>query len=122
MSTTPREQSTDALALIRNLLEQERVSEARSVLHDALAAHPKDEELLRLWSLLAPPRVRRRRLLDADRTKDFRWLAENGAKHHGCWVAIHEGRLLAEATSLDALLERVHALTLTSAPLIHFVD
>ena len=122
MSTTPREQSTDALARIRNLLEQERVSEARSVLHDALAAQPKDADLLRLRALLARPRVRRGGALDADRTKDFQWLAENGAKRRGRWLAIHEGKLVAEATSLDELLERVHVLALTSTPLIHFVD
>ncbi len=122
MSTTHREESTDALARIRDLLERERVSDARSVLQEALVSQPHDEDLLRLQSLLAPPQVRESGALDTDRTKDFHWLSKNAAKHRGGWVAIHEGKLVADATSLDELLERVSALALTHTPLIHFID
>ena len=102
MSTTPRQESTDALARIRDLLEQERVSEARrSVLDEALVNQPEDEELQRLRTLLAPPKMHRSGTLDADRTEDFQWLTKNGAKHRGSWVAIHEGEFVSEATSLD---------------------
>ena len=122
MSTTSRQESTHAVARIRNLLENERVSEARRVLDEALVNQPKDEELQRLRTVLAPPKVRRSGALDADRTKDFQWLAENGAKHRGSWVAIHQGELVSEATSLDELLERVSTLVLARAPLLHFID
>ncbi len=122
MSTTSRHESIHALARIRDLLENERVSEARSVLDEALVNQPTDEELQRLRTVLAPPKVRRSGALDADRTKDFHWLAENGAKHRGLWVAIYEGELVSEATSLDELLERVSTLVLARAPLIHFID
>lgn len=120
MSTTPQK-SIDALARIRSLLEQERVSETRSALDEALVKQPKDVTLQRLRTLLAPPKIRRSKTLDTDRMKDFQWLAENGAQHRGSWVAIHEGELVAEAGSLDELLERVGALDLTGAPLIHLV-
>ncbi len=123
MSTTRREESTDALARIRDLLEHERVSEARGVLQEALVSRPHDEDLLRLQSLLAPPHVRKSgTTLDTDRTKDFQWLSDNASTHRDRWVAIHEGQLVAEATSLDELLERVSALVLTHTPLIHFID
>ena len=122
MSTTPRQESTHALARIRDLLEHERVSEARNVLEKALVEGPKDEELQRIRTVLAPPKVRRSSALDADRTLDFRWLAENGAKHRGSWVAIQEGKLVSEAASLDELLECVSALSLARPPLIHFID
>jgi hypothetical protein len=116
------EESTDALARIRDLLERERVSDARSVLQEALVSQPHDEDLSRLQSLLAPPQVRESGALDTDRTKDFQWLSKNAAKHRGGWVAIHEGKLVADATSLDEVLERVSALALTHTPLIHFID
>ena len=122
MSTTGREESTDAIVEIRDLLERERVSEARSTLQDALASHPNDKELLRLQAILAPPDVRTSGTLDVDRTKDFQWLSDNAAQHRGRWVAIHDGALVGEATSLDALLEQVAARALTDTPLIHFID
>jgi hypothetical protein len=122
MSTAPKQESTSAQARIRNLLEQERISEARGVIEEALASHPEDEELHLLRRVLAPAAVRRTGALDADRTREFQWLAQNGAKHRGFWVAIHKGGLVAGAKSLNELLERVRALALTRAPLIHFVD
>ncbi len=54
--------------------------------------------------------------------KDFQWLSKNAAKHRGRWIAIHEGKLVADATSLDELLERVSTLVLTHTPLIHFIE
>lgn len=122
MSTTRRDESTDALTRIRNLLGQERVSEARNALQEALVSQPYDQDLLRLQSLLAPPQARTSSALDTDRTKDFQWLSKNAAKHRGRWIAIHEGKLVADATSLDELLERVSTLVLTHTPLIHFID
>jgi hypothetical protein len=122
MSTTSRQESTLAVARIRDLLENERVSEARNALHEALVNQPKDEELQRLRTVLAPPKVRRSGALDVDGTKDFQWLAENAAKYRGSWVAIYDGELVSEATSLDELLERLSNLVLARAPLIHFID
>lgn len=122
MSTTGREESTDAPTRFRDLLEQERISEARNALHDALVSQPQDEDLLRLQLLLAPPGVRKSGAIDVDRTKDFQWLSENAVQRCGRWVAIHQGTLVAEATSLDELLERVGALALSHTPLVHFID
>jgi hypothetical protein len=122
MSTTSRQETTLTLARIRELLENERVSEARSVLHEALLNQPQDEELQRLRTVLAPPKVRRSSALDVDRTKDFQWLSENGAKHRGYWVAVYDGELVSEAASLDELLGRVSELALARAPLIHHID
>ncbi len=122
MSTTSREESTLTLARIRALLENERVSEARSVLHEALVNQPQDEELKRLRTLLAPPKVRRSGGLDVDRTKDFQWLSDHGAKYRGSWVAIYDGELVSEAASLDELLGRLKELALAHPPLIHLID
>lgn len=122
MSTTPREESRAALGRIRHLLEQERVSEARSMLREALAAQPNDQELLRLRALLAPPKVRRSRINDADRTEDLQWLAANGAQYRGRWVAIRGGKLVADAASLDEVLRSVKALGGTTNPLVDFLD
>ena len=122
MSTTGRQEATDMRVRIRKLLEQERISEARNLLQEALVRDPHDEALLRLQSVLAPPRARTRDAVDVDRTNDLRWLTDNGAQHRGRWVAIHAGMLAAEAMTLDELLERVGTLDLPQAPLIHFID
>ncbi len=122
MSTTSRQESTVTAARIRDLLENERVSEARRVLHEALANQPQDEELRRLRTVLALPKVRRSGALDVDRTKDFQWLSENGARHRGSWVALYDGELVSEAASLDELVSRIGELGLARAPLIHRID
>jgi hypothetical protein len=122
MSTTSRQESALALARIRDLLGNERVSEARNVLHEALVNQPNDEELKRLRTVLAPPKVPRGGALDVDRTKDFQWLNENAARHRGRWVAIHDGELVSEASSLDELLGRVSRLVLAHPPLVHFIE
>ena len=122
MSTASRRESTSALARIRDLLADERVSEARTVLHEALVHQPKDEELQRLRTVLAPPTVRSSAALDVDRTKDFQWLKENATKYSGSWVAIYEGELVVDSRSLDELLEGVRSLVLPRAPLVHFIE
>jgi len=122
MSTTSRQESTLALARICDLLANERVSEARNVLREALVNQPKDEELQRLRTVLAPPKVHRSGALDGDRTKDFQWLKDNRAKYRGSWVAISDGDLVVESSSLDELLEGVGRLVLARAPLIHFIE
>ena len=122
MSTIPKEQPAAALGRIRHLLEQERISEARHTLQVALNAQPSNEELLRLRALLAAPEVRKTRSIDADRTKDHQWLAANGAQHRGRWVAIREGELVAEASTLEELLGSVRLLGDGPSPLIHFLE
>jgi hypothetical protein len=110
------------VARIRDLLANERVSEARNVLHDALINQPKDEELQRLRTVLTPPKVQRNGALDVDRTKDFQWLKDNAAKYRCSWVAICDGELVVELASLDELLEDVRRLVPASRPLIHFIE
>ncbi len=125
MSTIPKEEPAAALGRIRHLLEQERISEARHLLQVALNAQPQgasNQELLRLRALLAAPEVRKSPLIDADRTKDHQWLATNGAQHRGRWVAIREGELVAEASSLEELLRSVRLLGDSPSPLIHFLE
>lgn len=106
-------------ALIRALLEREAIQGARDLLALALGLFPADPELLRINKILAPPRVRRSPVRDHDRSPDFRWLREEGPRHRGFWVALEDGKLLAEAPVLKELLDQLKAIAPARLPLVH---
>ena len=53
---------------IRALVEEERITEARELLSEALKEHGDEPELLRWKVVLEPPKATPRKIQDADRT------------------------------------------------------
>lgn len=116
-------QLAETLARVRHLVETERVGEARELVSEALRTTPGDQELLRWQCLLAAPKVTLRPRTGIDRTREFEWLRTHSDAYRGKWVAVVGDRLLASASNLRTLLDRLSAgrPRPTVEPLIHQV-
>lgn len=82
---------------------------ARAIVAEALLATPGDPELRRFAEVIAPPQVLSASM-DGPRSAQAanrQWLKEHGDSHAGQWVALHEGRLLAAASSLEEVRQEV---------------
>lgn len=106
---------------IRQALELEQISYARSL----LAAIPRNlastEQLEALRKVLAPPTVTRTQVHDVDRTQEFMWLKTESHKYRGQWVAIEGDRLVANSHNLRELREILSNLKPAPSVLIHRV-
>lgn len=115
-------------ALVQALLEQDRVSAARSLLARALndltdvEIRRRESELVGLIAILAPPRVRVVAETDRDRSREYRWLAAHRVSYRGEWVAVLGNHLIAAAPSLAQLREQIAVAKPDARPLIHRFD
>jgi len=107
-------------ARIRQLIEEDRVAQARTLLSEALEANPQDFELHSLDEVLKLPRARPRQITDADRSQEFRWILANRDAYRGRWVAVQGTELVADAASFAELQSRIK--DLKSVPLVHRID
>ena len=55
----------------------------------------------------------------SDRTLEFAWLHEHGARFRGYWVALLQDEFLASGRELESVLEEVRARGLESKALVH---
>lgn len=101
------------LAVVRSvkyLLSNGQIEEARKL----ASSLPGSSISARLKRLLAPPVVRS--ASDDSRPEigsDFHWLRKKAIQFTGLWVALSNGRLLASAESLKALLDEAQSKHLT---------
>lgn len=107
------------LALLRSLVEQGRIRDARNLLESAGDFVPQDSKIR---DVLSPPRVRQSDKRDFDRSAEFRWLDENGVRFRGKWVALLGERLVTSAETLKDLLTQLRATPPEGKPLVHHVD
>jgi hypothetical protein len=107
------------VTVVRDLVEQERVAEARQMLESTPASILDDPAIRRLRRLLAPPAIRATSVRDGGREREYAWLRENGKRYRGNWVAITETGLVAAAPTLKQLREQLRAHNLPRAPLLH---
>lgn len=107
-------------ARIRELIEEDRVAQARTLLSEALEANPQDPELLSFAEVLRPPRATPRPITDADRTQEFAWIRANRDAYRGRWIAVQGAELVADAASFAELQSRIK--NLKSVPLVHRMD
>src|SRR6266851_2155903 len=81
---------------LRALLEGERVQEARRFVKELEQCWPEAERVRHYARVLEPPKVRMRPDLPARSSeREIKWLEEHGREYPGCWLAIHEDRLIA---------------------------
>lgn len=107
------------LALLRSLIEQGRILDARNLLEVAGDAIPQDSDIRRV---LAPPRVRKSSVRGVDRSPEFRWLKANIELYRGKWVALVGERLVADADTLRDLLVYLRTSPPPRRPLIHHIE
>jgi len=121
MSQTARDSTPPYASLIRVLIEQDKIGPARKLLAIALAEAAAEPALLRLQRALAPPKISKSSATDADRSREYGWLALHRAQFRGRWVAVVGDDLLAEASTFKELRQKLRQLT-AKAPLIYRVD
>jgi hypothetical protein len=81
---------------LRALLEGDRVQEARRFVKELEQRWPEAERVQHYARVLEPPKVRMRPDLPARSSeREIKWLEEHGREYPGCWLAIHEDRLIA---------------------------
>lgn len=94
--TTEQEQLATDLQHLLDLLEGERVEDARLFVKQLEQQWPDAERVRHYAHVLAPPVARSRPDLPArSRAQELRWIKEHAHEHPGCWVAIYEDRLIA---------------------------
>ena len=73
-----------------------RIPEARRLVKELEQRWPEAERVRHYARVLEPPKVRMRPDLPARSSeREIKWLEEHGREHPGCWLAIHEDRLIA---------------------------
>lgn len=105
--------------ILRSLVEQGRILEARKLLDTAGDFVPQESKIRQV---LAPPRVRKSEKKGADRSAEFRWLKKNSSLYRGKWVALSGDRLVHHADSFKELIDYLDSLELAAKPLIHHID
>ncbi len=108
--------------LIRSLIEREQIGVARRMLDAIPASLVNDGRIARLRRVLGRPELKVSARRDTDRSREYQWIRDNKQRYHGRWVALGEGRLLAEAGSLRELLERLKSLQPGQPPLLHHIQ
>lgn len=94
--STDQEPLAADLQHLRDLLEADRVGEARRFVKELEQRWPAAERVQHYARVLAPPKVRMRPDIPArSREREWKWLEEHGRDYPGCWLAIHGDRLIA---------------------------
>jgi hypothetical protein len=101
------EELRQRLTQLRDDVSCGRVEEARAALKDLEVCWPESKRVQYWARVLAPPTARttsgadpRSRPLDRERA----WLREHARAYPGCWLAVHEDRLIAADPDLDVVL------------------
>ena len=94
--STDQEPLAADLQHLRDLLEADRVPEARRFVKELEQRWPEAERVQHYARVLEPPKVRMRPDLPArSREREWKWLKEHGREYPGCWLAIYGDQLIA---------------------------
>jgi hypothetical protein len=95
-SATEPERLAADLQHLRDLLERDRVEDARRLVKELELCWPASARVQHYARVLAPPVVRSRPDIPAQSSeREWKWLEEHGHEYPGCWLAIYEDRLIA---------------------------
>ena len=93
-------------------LAEENHKQAAQLAFEGHKRFPDDKDLAKIAEVLAPPKVLRRNISATPKLKDtMTWLKKNQSQYQGQWVAVQEGRLLAQAESRAELNEQLGTAT-----------
>jgi Family of unknown function (DUF5678) len=112
-SATAVEQATDRERLaadlrhLNDLLERERIEEARRYVKELQQRWPDAERVQHYAHVLAPPVARSRPdLKTRPMHRELAWVREHAHEHPGCWLAVFEDRLVAADPDLQVVLAK----------------
>lgn len=104
---TDQEQLAADLQHLRDLLEADRVPEARHFVKELEQRWPDAERVQHYARVLEPPKVRMRPDLPARSSEqEIKWLQEHAREYPGCWLAIYEDRLIAADPDLQVVITK----------------
>jgi hypothetical protein len=84
------------------------VEAARRLVQELEQRWPDSERVRHYAVVLAPPIARRRPDIPArPRDREWQWLQEHGHEYPGCWLAVHEDRLIAADPDRRVVLAKV---------------
>lgn len=106
---------------IRSLIADERISSARHLADVAVQQHPDSAELEALLAALYPGDVTRAHLRDSSHRANMEWLTQHQEEHRGKWVALLQGKLVADEADLGELMAILSSLGSDPRPLIHHI-
>jgi hypothetical protein len=102
---TDQEQLAADLQHLRDLLEADRVPEARRFVKELEQRWPEAERVQHYARVLEPPKVRMRPDLPARSSeREVQWVKDHAREYPGCWLAIHEDRLIAADPDLQVVI------------------
>jgi hypothetical protein len=106
-AATEQERLAADLKRLRDLLERDRVEEARRFVKELEQRWPDAERVRHYAQVLAPPKVRSRPDIPAQSNeREWMWREEHGHEYPGCWLAVYEDRLIAADADLQVVLKR----------------
>lgn len=105
----------------KRLLNSQRIQDARDTLQRGAELHPKDKKIAHLLHAISPGRVTQVKGTAPDRSREAAWIRRHGDKYRGQWVAVNGDDLVATATSLNTLLEKLKQRNgKGNSPLVHY--
>jgi hypothetical protein len=113
------------MARLQSLLTSGRVEEARCQVKELEARWPESDLVRRFSRVLAPPVARvapgRKGMTREETRKESDWLREHAGEYPGCWVILHEDRLIAVDPKLRNAIEEADRRVGSDVGSIHFV-
>jgi hypothetical protein len=107
-AATEQERLAADLKRLRDLLERDRVEEARRFVKELEQRWPEAERVRHYAHVLAPPKVRSRPDLPPQSSeRELKWLKEHAHEYPGCWLAVYEDRLIAADPDLQVVVKQV---------------
>lgn len=108
---------------IRELVEADKVEDARRLLAEALSGH-HDENLSGWQKVLAKTKGQPNPDVepDFDRTPEFLWITEHSEAYRGQWVALLGSELLAHSTSLKVVVAALERNKPPRRAVLHYVE
>ncbi len=110
------------VAIIEQLLGEEKVDLARRVALASVSFEPHNRGVRSLLALLQPPNITPSQARTVDRRKDFEWIIAHHLEYRGQWVAVHDGTLVAHNRSLQQLLAILAPIDPARTALLHRID
>ncbi len=119
--TSPGSQPSVFLENAKRLLNSQRIQDARDTLQRGAELHPNDKKIAHLLRAISPGRVTMVEGTAPDRSREAAWIRRHGDKYRGQWVAVNGDDLVATATSLNTLLEKLKRRNgKGNSPLVHY--
>lgn len=97
----------ELLAEAKRLLNEQRIGDARSTLKFGARLCPNNKEITRLLRAVSPGQVIKIKSTKANPKREIAWLRQHGENYRGQWLAISGDELLASASTLKSVLEKL---------------